>query len=166
MVQQITNFNAWKSQLASSEQSNNYATIDAKMNQFKLKEKSFQFFVYHNYLRAIKYTFVQNNPVKLYIYSKVNKWRKQKQIFENNLLMSAEGQRPTFFSKKKKKKKENVNFDFKGVQKFFETANGLETLSIMKPICELSESFYRIKIWPIDLSQCSKLSTLEIYDSP
>ena len=60
--------------------------------------------------------------------------------------MSAEGQRLTFFSKRKKKKKENVNFDFKGVHKFFETANGLETLPIMKPICELSESFYSIKI--------------------
>ena len=43
-----------------------------------------------------------------------------------------------FFFKKKKKKK-HVNFDFKDAQKFFETANGLETLSIVKPICEVSK---------------------------
>ena len=44
-----------------------------------------------------------------------------------------------------KKEKESVNFDFKGVQKFFEAANGLKTWSIVKLVCQLSESFYRIK---------------------
>lgn len=59
-------------------------------------------------------------------------------------MKSAKGQRSILSQKKGNEK--SVNFDFKGAQKFFETANVLETLSILKPICSLSESIYRIKI--------------------
>ena len=65
-----------------------------------------------------------------------------------------------FFSKKKKRK--CANFDSKCAHNFFEAANSLETLSILKPICELSEFFFnKIKFWPTGISQCSKMSTLK-----
>ena len=65
------------------------------------------------------------------------KKRKRKKYLKKKLLLtSAKGKRSSFFQKKIKKK-----FDVKRAKKFFEPENFLETLSIVKPVCEISESF-------------------------